>query len=72
VGVARTGVSNTQIGKRLEVHRETVGLWLQGVHEQGGLLMFLDAYRQAHKQPRLARQVPGSTKRIVWQLREHT
>ncbi len=65
------GVSNNQIGKRLEVHRETVGLWLKGVREQGGLLMFLDAaYRQAHKQSRRARQVPLSTKRFVWQLRK--
>jgi transposase len=63
------GVSNTQIAKRLEVHRETVGLWLKGVREQG-LVPFLDTYRQAHKQPRPARQVPLSTKRLVWQLRE--
>jgi transposase len=64
------GTSNSQIAKRLEVHRETVGLWLKGVREQGGLMSFLDAYRQAHKQPRPARQVPVSTKRLVWQLRE--
>jgi transposase len=63
------GTSNSQIAKRLEVHRETVGLWLKGVCEQG-LLAFLDAYRQANKQPRPARQVPLSTKRLVWQLRE--
>jgi transposase len=36
------GTSNSQIAKRLEVHRETVGLWLKGVCEQG-LLAFLDA-----------------------------
>lgn len=64
------GVSNSQIANRLEVHRETVGLWLKGVREQGGLMSFLDAYRQAHKQPRPARQVPVSTKRLGWQLRE--
>ena len=64
------GVSNSQIAIRLEVHRESVGLWLHGVREQGGLVSFLDAYRQAHKQPRPARQVPASTKRLVWQLRE--
>lgn len=45
-----------------------MGLWLKGVREQG-LLPFLDAYRQANKQPRPARQVPLSTKRLVWQLR---
>jgi transposase len=63
------GVSNSQIAKHLEVHRETVGLWLRDVRDQG-LLPFLDAYRQANKQSRLTRQVPVSTKRLVWQLRE--
>jgi transposase InsO family protein len=63
------GTNNSQIAKHLEVHRETVGLWLRDVHEQG-LLAFLDAYRQANKQPRPTRQVPLSTKRLVWQLRE--
>ncbi len=63
------GTSNSQIAKHLQVHRETVGLWLKGVREQG-LLAFLDAYRQANKQSRPARQVPLSIKRLVWQLRE--
>jgi transposase len=63
------GTSNSQIAQHLQVHRETVGLWLKGVREQG-LLLFLDAYRQANKQPRPNRQVPPSTKRLVWQLRE--
>jgi transposase InsO family protein len=63
------GMNNSQIAKHLEVHRETVGLWLRGVGEQG-LLPFLDTYRQANKQSRPARQVPLSTKRLVWQLRE--
>jgi len=63
------GTSNSQIARHLEAHRETVGLWLQGVCEQG-LVPFLDAYRRANKQPRLTRQVPLSTKRLVWQLRE--
>ena len=55
------GTSNSQIAKHLEVHRETVGLWLKGVREQG-LVPFLDAYRQANKQPRPTGQVPLSTK----------
>ncbi len=63
------GTNNIQIAKHLQVHRETVGLWLKGVREQG-LLPFLDAYRQASRKSRPARQVPLSTKRLVWQLRE--
>ncbi len=66
------GVNNSQTAKRLEVHWETIGLWLKGVREQGS------TYRQANKQPRPARlrppplagQVPLSTKRLVRQLRE--
>ena len=67
------GTSNSQIAKHRQVHRETVDLWLKGVREQGSLA-FLDAYHQANKQSRparqVARQVPVSTKRLVWQWRE--
>jgi transposase len=63
------GTSNRQIAKHLQLHRETVGLWLKSAREQG-LLAFLDAYPQANKHSRLTRQVPVSTKRLVWQVRE--
>jgi transposase len=62
------GLANTRIAARLQVHRETVGLWLRGIRE-GGLLPFLDAYRRAKKRPRPSRQVPLSTKQLVWSLR---
>lgn len=65
------GISNTQIAKRLEVNRETVNRWISAMREQQtGLLGYLEGFRTAEKQPRPSRQIPLSTKQLVWQIRE--
>jgi IS30 family transposase len=62
------GSNNTRIAQQLSRHRETIGLWIQGI-EQQGLRSFLESYEQARKGPRKARQVDAIVKRLVWQLR---
>jgi transposase len=63
------GVSNSQIARRLEVNRETVNRWVAAVRERG-LLPYLDGFRAAERAPRPSRQVPLTTKQLVWRLRE--
>lgn len=63
------GVSQSQAAKRLEVHRETVGLWIKAIRSEG-LLEFLDRYQNAKKGERKKRQVDPILKRRVWQIRE--
>ena len=63
------GINNSRIAQRLQLHRETIGLWIKAI-EQQGLLPFLQAHQQAKRLPHQARQVPLLTKQIVWHLRE--
>lgn len=63
------GLSNCQIARHLQAHRETVGLWIRGI-EAEGLLPFLEGYRKGQRAPRPSRQVPLSLKQTVWALRE--
>jgi transposase len=63
------GINNTRIAQQLGRHRETIGLWIKGIEEQG-LTSFLLGYEQAKRGPRKARQVDAIVKRLVWQLRE--
>lgn len=63
------GLTQAQIAQRLERHRETIGLWLKGVQQQG-LDGFLTNYEHAKKGPRRQRQVDAITKRWVWAIRE--
>jgi transposase len=67
--LAEQGLSHTKIAAHLGRHRETVGLWLNGVATDG-LAGFLARYAQAKKRsPRRARQVPATIKQLIWALR---
>jgi hypothetical protein len=63
------GVPITHITKHVDRHRETVGLWIQGI-KQLGLVGFLHNYQQAKAGPRLKRRIDPAIKRLVWQIRE--
>lgn len=64
------GLPKSHIAKRLSVTRETVHLWIAGItsHPQG-LLGFLEAYTNAKKGQRPARQVDPILKRRIWMIR---
>jgi transposase len=66
--LAAQGLSHRRIAAHLGRHRETVGLWLNGVATDG-LAGFLARHAQAKKGPRRARQVPATIKRLIWALR---
>ena len=63
------GIPKSHIAKRLNKHRETIHIWVQGIKEYG-LLHFLDRYEQAKKGERKKRQVDPVVKRLVWNIRE--
>lgn len=63
------GMSQERIAAQLGRHRETIGLWLRGIREQG-LEAFLVNYEQAKKAPRRSRQVAVVHKMMVWAIRE--
>ena len=58
------GLSHTKIAAHLGRHRETIGLWLNGIATDG-LSGFLDRVGQAQTGPRLARQVPAPIKQLM-------
>lgn len=62
-------IPKRHIAKKLGVHWETVGKWIQGV-EKYGLLKFLDIYSNAKKGERVKRQVDPILKRWVWNIRD--
>ena len=49
-------VPKTHIAARLEVNRDTVRLWIQGIQKMG-LVTFLEQYEKAKKGERPRRQV---------------
>lgn len=57
------------IAERLQVNRDTVRLWVQGI-EKVGLIAFLDTYTNAKKGSRPKRQVDAILKRRVWMIRD--
>lgn len=63
------GIPKSHIANQLNVHRETVGIWIAGI-AQTGLQEFLDAYTTAKKGERKARQIDPVLKRWVWKIRE--
>lgn len=63
------GIAKTHIAERVEVNRDTVRLWIQGV-EKVGLVAFLDEYIKAKKGERLRRQIDAILKRRVWEIRD--
>ena len=68
--LAAQGLSHTKIAVHLERHRETIGLWLNGIATDG-LSGFLERHRQAKKSPRRARQVSATIKRLIGELQVH-
>ena len=64
-------VPKSHIADKLEVHRETVHLWICGItsHPQG-LMGFLEDYKEAKKGERAKRKVDGLLKTRIWKLRE--
>lgn len=63
------GVPRNHIAKQLEIHRETVGIWITGIAEKG-LKEFLDVYENAKRGERKGRQVDPILKRRIWMIRE--
>lgn len=63
------GIQKQDIASRLEVNRDTIRRWLNGMNEYG-VLKYLDLYGKAKKGPRKARQVDPVLKRWVWEIRE--
>lgn len=63
------GIQKKDIAQNLEVNRDTIRLWIKGIHHSG-LLTFLDCYQNAKKGEREKRQVDPILKRRVWEIRE--
>lgn len=64
-------VPKSHISERLEVHRETVHLWVCGIEAHStGLIGFLEDYKNAKKGERRKRKVDGLLKVRIWKLRE--
>ena len=63
------GISNTKIAFDLDKHRETIGIWISQIQEQG-LLEFLDSYTNAKRGSREKRQVDALIKCWIWDIRE--
>ncbi|MFH0936963.1 MAG: integrase core domain-containing protein [Candidatus Daviesbacteria bacterium] len=63
------GIPKLHIARKLEVHRETVHLWIKAI-EKLGFLEFLDSYLHAKKGERVKRKVDGLLKARVYKLRE--
>ena len=57
-----SGIPKRHIARRLELHHETVGIWIREIQSLG-LLGFLDKYTQARRVERPARQVDPILKR---------
>ncbi|MEK7617000.1 MAG: hypothetical protein AAB414_03015 [Patescibacteria group bacterium] len=63
------GIPKVHIASRLNVHRETIHLWIKAIDELG-ILEFMDSYINAKKGERTKRKVDGLLKVRVWKLRE--
>lgn len=63
------GVLKQDIAARLELNRDTIRLWIQGIQVYG-LLPFLGRYLKAKKGPRVHRQVDPVLKRWIWNIRD--
>ena len=62
-------IPNIHIADHLNKHRETIGLWIQGIKEIG-LKQFLEQYEQAKKNERKARQIDPVWKIRIWDIRK--
>jgi hypothetical protein len=63
------GLPKSRIAHQLNVHRETIGLWIKGI-TQSGLELFLSQYEKAKKGERKKRQIDPILKRWIWKIRE--
>ncbi len=63
------GIPKARIARQLQLHRETVHLWICGI-EKMGFLEFLKYYQQAKKGQRKKRQIDPLLKRKIWAIRE--
>lgn len=63
------GVPKTHIAQQLDIHRETVHLWIKGIQEVG-LLQFIENYLEAKKGERVKRKTDGLLKKRIYKLRE--
>lgn len=63
------GMPKLHIAEKLQVNRDTIRLWMQGIGKMG-LVAFLDTYANAKKGSRPGRQVDAILKRRVWMIRD--
>lgn len=59
------GVPKLRIARRLGIGRATVYRWLEGIHHQGELALFLEAYQQDKQGPRKKRKLNPLIKRYI-------
>lgn len=62
-------IPKTHIADKLEVNRDTIRLWSQGINNLG-LTEFLNKYELAKRGSRIRRQVDPLIKNWVWEIRE--
>ena len=62
-------IPNTHISKHLDIHRETIGLWIKGITEVG-LDTFLENYVNSKKKERKGRQIDPLWKIRIWEIRD--
>lgn len=62
-------VPKSHIARQLEIHRETVHLWICGI-QKNGLDGFIHLHEQAKKGDRMKRKIDGLLKARIYRLRE--
>lgn len=62
-------IRKLHIAKHLNKHRETIGIWVDGIEELG-LKKFLDNYENAKKVERKAKHIDPKLKMKVCEIRE--
>lgn len=63
-----SGIPKFKIAKILNIHRETVAIWISNINIYG-LDKFIDLYLNSKKCPRPNRQTHGSIKSLIWHIR---
>ena len=64
-------VPKSHIAQKLEIHRETVGLWIKEIEKNpSGLTGFIDNYLSAKKGERSKRKLDGLLKNQIWRIRD--
>lgn len=66
-----SGVPKNHIANQIGVHRETVGIWIDGISDHDlGLSGFLDNYLNCKKSERSKRKLDPLTKIWIWDIRD--